>query len=276
MTSPKTVLPGSASKAPARATVLQSTGDLSETLRLVLLLRRRREIPGDLVNGTQTVTLRALSADYGTDPADIALTKAVMSAAGLEVISADAALRRVVVQAALSTVLDVFDTEITHVEQDNPTGGAFHSYRTHGQLHLPAELDGVVVGVFGLDTRPKAAPMFRTLTGQPRIVYTPPEIGRLYDFPVETTGSGQMLAIITVTGGYRQRDLDAYFAQLGLAVPAIRTVRIHGVDNNPGPLDEPPSPADIEAALDVEVAGSLVPAAQLVNYFTPNTDAGIL
>jgi kumamolisin len=276
MNSPKTVLPGTASKTPRRTTALPSRGDLSEAVRLVLLLRRRREIPSGLVTGAQTLTCRALSADYGADPADIALTKTVMSASGLEVISADAALRRVVVEAALSTVLDVFDTEVAHVEENDPIDGVPHNYRTHAELYIPTELEGVVVGVFGLDTRPKAAPMFRSLAGQPRIVYTPPELGRLYDFPATTTGSGQTLAIITITGGYRQQDLDAYFAQLGLAVPAIRTVRIRGTDNNPGPLDEPPSPADIEAALDVEIAGSLVPAAQLVNYFTPNTDAGIL
>ena len=170
----------------------------------------------------------------------------------------------------------VFDVEVTHFEASDALSGSLVRYRGHGELHVPADLDGVVVSVFGLDNRPRVIPMFRVIDGQPHLVYTPPDLAKLYAFPGEADSAGQTLAIITVTGGYRQQDVDAYFAQLGLPVPSITTVGIGGAQNAPGPADQPPSPADIEAVLDIEVAGALVPAARIVNYFTPNTDSGLL
>lgn len=274
--SQKISLPGSASKAHIGATTVDTAPDTSETVNLVLLVRRRRGIPDSLVTGLETITRDELTHRYGADPADITLTEKVMEQLGLRVVSADAASRRVVVEGSLATVAEVFDTEITHLAADDPLSGSRVAYRGHGELHLPVELDGVALSVFGLDTRPRAIPMFRSLAGQPQLVYTPPELGRLYSFPYETDGSGQTLAIITVTGGWRQQDIDGYFAQLGLRAPAIHTIGIDGTGNAPGPATEAPSPADIEAVLDVQVAGALAPGAQLVNYFAPNTDAGIL
>ncbi|MEV0642980.1 S53 family peptidase [Streptomyces sp. NPDC050619] len=249
---------------------------MSEIVDLVLLVRRRRGIPASLVRGLESITRDELADGYGPDPADITLTGKVMERLGLRVASADAASRRVVVKGPLATVAEVFDARITHFEADDPLGGSRVAYRGHGELRLPVELDGVVLSVFGLGTTPRAIPLFRSLAGRPQIVYTPPELGSLYSFPGDTDGSGQTLAVISVTGGWRQRDIDEYFAQLGLQTPAIRTVGIDGTGNAPGPATEAPSPADIEAVLDVQVAGSLAPGAQLVNYFAPNTDSGIL
>nr|WED68360.1 S8 family serine peptidase [Pectobacterium colocasium] len=36
------------------------------------------------------------------------------------------------------------------------------------------------------------------------------------------------------------------------------------------------SPIDIEVQMDIEIAGTLAPAAKIVVYFAPNTDAGFL
>ncbi|MFD8613142.1 S8 family serine peptidase [Streptomyces sp. NPDC059631] len=141
---------------------------------------------------------------------------------------------------------------------------------------VPAEPAGAVRSVVGPAPGPRAVPMFRTLPGQPQLVYTPVELGKLYAFPEGTDGTGQVLAVVTVTGGWRREDMDAYFAQLGLRTPDIRTVEVAGARNAPGPVGEPPSPADIEAVLDLQVAGALAPGATLVNYFAPNTDTGIV
>jgi kumamolisin len=131
-------------------------------------------------------------------------------------------------------------------------------------------LDGVVVSVVGLDTTPRVRLEFRTFPDRQRIVYTPPELGSLYGFPAGTDGTGQTLAIVCMGGGFRQEDMEAYFAGLGLAVPAIRTVGVGGARNEPG------GPGDLEVVLDIQVAGALAPGAQLVVYFAPNSDQGAL
>lgn len=276
MNEPGRVLSGSAGPGQAGVTSSGTPSDMSEIVDVVLLVRRRRGIPGSLVKGPEIITREELADGYGADPADITLTEEVMGQLGLRVASADVTSRRVVVQGPLATVAEVFDTKITQYEGDDALSGSRVAYRRHGQLRLPSELDGVVLSIFGLDTRPRAVPMFRSFAGQPQIVYTPLELGKLYSFPEDTDGTGRTLAVITITGGWRQADIDAYFAQLGLRTPVIRTVEIDGTGNAPGPAAEAPTPADIEAVLDVQVAGALAPGAELVNYFAPNTDSGIL
>ncbi|HEX6451259.1 MAG TPA: S53 family peptidase [Trebonia sp.] len=252
---------------------------MAETVQLVLLVRRREQIPDSLVTGLGTISRDELIQRYGADPADISQTREAMVRLGLRVVSADAASRRVAVEGSLAAVTSAFDVEVTHFEASDAFSGSTARYRGHGELHVPADLDGVVVSVLGLDNQPRMVPMFRVIDGQPQIVYSPPDLAKLYGFPGENEGAdgaGQTLAIVTITGGYRREDVDAYFAQLGLPVPAITEVSIDGSRNAPGPADQPPSPADIEAVLDVQVASALVPAARIVNYFAPNTDSGLV
>jgi kumamolisin len=275
-TSEKVVLSRSASIARTDATVLDTPPDMAEVVQLVLLVRRREEIPDSLVTGLVAITRDELAQKYGADPADIRLVSDIMEGCGLRVVSADAASRRVVVEGTLATAASAFNVKISHYEASDAFIGSPVRYRGHGDLHMPADLDGVVVSVFGLDNQPRVIPMFRLIEGQPQIVYTPPDLAKLYAFPAETDGAGQTLAIVTVTGGYHQQDIDTYFAQLGLPVPSITVVSVNGIQNAPGPADQPPGPADIEATLDVEIAGALVPAADIVNYFAPNTDSGLL
>lgn len=278
MTGPEKVpLIGSASRRRVDAKLVDDAPEMAEeTAQLVLLVRRRCEIPDSLVTGPSTITRDELTQRYGADPADISLTRDTMEHLGMRVVSTDAASRRVVAEESLSTITDVFRIQVTHFEATDAFSGSPVRYRGHGELHLPAELDGVVVSVFGLDKQPRVVPMFRVISGQPHIVYTPPELAKLYAFPSDADGTGQTLAIVTVTGGYRQQDIDAYFTQLGLPVPATTAISVDGAQNSPGPADQAPSPADVEAVLDLQVAGALVPSARIVNYFAPNTDSGLL
>ena len=58
-----------------------------------------------------------------------------------------------------------------------------------------------------------------------------PEVARLYDFPTEFDGKGQTIGLIELGGGYTDEDLDAYFAQLNLAKPKVRSVSVAGSKN---------------------------------------------
>ncbi len=61
-----------------------------------------------------------------------------------------------------------------------------------------------------------------------------PELARLYNFPPELDGSGQTIGIIELGGGYRESDLDAYFADLMLPRPKVTAVSVLGARNMPG------------------------------------------
>jgi kumamolisin len=144
-----------------------------------------------------------------------------------------------------------------------------------GGIHLPEALIGSVVAVLGLDNRPQAKPHFRVkqlhadATAAPTS-YTPPQVAQAYQWRSTASGAGQTIGIIELGGGYKQADLTTYFKTLGLSAPSITAVSVDKGKNAPTTA----SSADGEVMLDIEVAASVAPGANIVVYFTPNTDQG--
>ena len=81
------------------------------------------------------------------------------------------------------------------------------------------------------------------------------------------------MGLIELGGGFRPADLSAYFSGLNLPSPRVTAVSVDQAANSPtGDANGP----DGEVMLDVEVVGAIAPAASIVVYFAPNTDAGFL
>jgi hypothetical protein len=97
------------------------------------------------------------------------------------------------------------------------------------------------------------------------------DLARLYDFPPDLDGKGQCIGIIELSGGYRETDLEAYMAKLGLQIPEITSVSVDGALNSPGD-----SSVDAQATLDLEVIAAIAPRADIVIYFAPNTVQGFV
>ena len=234
-------------------------------IEVTVVLRRRAPLPPP-AGGTPIPSVE-FAERHGADPADLELVTAEATRRGAEVVSADAATRQVRLRGGADLLAELFGTSLSQV---NRPDGVAHRYRT-GELSIPAEWDGVVTAVLGLDDRPQASPRI----AHPRAVtqsYSPPQLGQIYRFPPDTDGTGQTIAIIELGGGYTQADLDTYFTGLGLRTPSISAVGVDGAKNAPGGTEG----ADGEVMLDIEVAGALAPAATLVVYFAPNTDAGFV
>ena len=96
-------------------------------------------------------------------------------------------------------------------------------------------------------------------------IKTAPQIADLYDFPKDTDGTGQCIAIVELGGGYLKSDLDNYLAFLGLPEVDIHDVEVAGGKNAPGVIE----PYDAEVALDIQVIAGAAPGAKLVVYFAP-------
>lgn len=140
-----------------------------------------------------------------------------------------------------------------------------------GALCIPAELDGHILAVLGLDNRPQARPHFRIARSHAvNASYTPVQVGALYGFPATATATGQTIGIIELGGGYRASDLTAYFKTLGLPAPAVTAVSVDGGKNKPGNANS----VDGEVMLDIEVSAAVAPGAKIAVYFAPNTDQG--
>ncbi len=152
-----------------------------------------------------------------------------------------------------------------------------------GEISVPADLSGIITGIFGFDTRPKHRSPFRSKTagatgpgGQNGVAAT--EFAKRYNFPdtqgaTALDGAGQTIAIIELGGGYRASDLEVFFKEIGAPTPNVVAVSVDHAGNAPSTPDS----ADGEVMLDIEVAGAVVPAANLVVYFAPNNgDKGFL
>jgi len=213
---------------------------------------------------------------HGADPGSIARVETFAREHNLTVKEKSPARRTVILSGTVSAMNQAFGVELKQYEHPN---GRYRG-RT-GSVQLPVELQDVVEGVFGLDNRPQAKPHFRRRRGLAgaraaalNLSYTPVQVAALYNFPTGVDGSGECIALIELGGGYNPTDLSNYWNQLNLTeTPTVSAVSVGNGSNSP---TGDPSGPDGEVMLDIEVAGSIAPAAKIVVYFAENTDAGFL
>jgi kumamolisin len=250
--------------------------DPQEWLRATVLVRRR-DASGltahatRLANGERParhLTHAEFDARYGATEADMGAVATFAARHGLAVETRHAGRRSMIIAGTVAQFNAAFGVDLQLFEYD---GGTYRG-RT-GDIMLPQELHGIVQAVLGLDNRPVARPHFRRLAPLAAgVSFTPLQIAQLYSFP-PGDGAGQTIALIELGGGYAAADLATYFAGIGVPPPRVIAVGVDGAANTPtGSANGP----DGEVLLDIEVAGAIAPAATLVVYFAPNTDAGFL
>ncbi|PPV06118.1 peptidase [Xanthomonas bromi] len=159
-----------------------------------------------------------------------------------------------------------------------------------GAVSIPQALTGIVTAVLGLDARPQAQTLPSTPDASaalptatqppaptdkqdgPLMQYTPPQLAQLYGFP-DHDGHGQCIGIIVLGAGYAREQMAAYFAQLHVPMPTLVDVLLPGATNT---VSGGNANADVEAQMDIQIAGAIAPGATLVAYFAANTDNGFL
>lgn len=235
-------------------------------------LKSRKELGRSHPRERRYMSREEFAARYGADPADVAKVEAFAYKHNLTVVEESLPRRTVMLSGTIANLSAAFNVKLMNYEHPQ---GNFRG-RT-GAIFLPAELSGVVQGVFGFDNRPQARPRrrrFRPIdqalaAGQ--TVYTPVQVAQLYNFPSGVDGTGECIGILEFGGGYTSSDLDSYFQQLGLSTPQITAVSVDGVANQPTPGSNSP---DVEVDLDIEMTGAVAPGAQIVIYFAPFTEQG--
>jgi kumamolisin len=277
----KILLKGSERAAIPGARVL-GPANPSERLEVSVLVRRRgrqamQARVASLAAGKPVghLSKQDFAREHGAEASDIARVRAFAESQGLSVVQEHAARRTVILSGTVAQFTAAFHIQLHHMSH---AGGTYRG-RTGG-IYLPAEWDGVVEAILGLDNRPQARPHFRTRPPLGNILrhaaapvsFTPPQVAALYGYPAGT-GAGQCVALIELGGGYRPSDLGTYFGGLDVTAPTVTAVSVDHATNSPtGDADGP----DGEVMLDIEVVGSIAPGARIAAYFAPNTDAGFL
>jgi kumamolisin len=264
-------LPGAQNKGPA---------DPKQQIQVSVLLRRgskpakfaadAKKSSGSLAK-RKYLTRAQFARMHGASTADLKKLRAFAKHSGLKIESENRAARTVVLSGTVQAFHSAFGAELRRIQ--HPSG----TYRCRtGSLTIPAVLESVIQGVFGLDNRPQAKPHFRLRkqnSALPAVSYSPVQVAQAYRFPTGVTGSGQCIGVIELGGGYKTADLNSFFKSLGIVPPKVTAVSVDKATNSPtGSADGP----DGEVALDIEIAGSVAPGVQLVVYFAPNTDQGFI
>src|SRR5579864_2946369 len=192
--------------------------DPNQQIEVSVLLRRGSK-PGDFPAADQMgsrlprdrkyLTREEFAKQYGASPADIEKVRAFATQYDLKVASEDRASRTVKLTGTVQAFNDAFGANLRRYEHSSG------SYRCRtGALTIPADLDGIIEGVLGLDNRPQAKPHFRlrkkNSSAQPNatdVSYSPLQVAKAYAFPSGATGSGQCIALIELGGGYNASDL---------------------------------------------------------------------
>ena len=153
--SERTALPGAKILSPA---------DPAEQLEVSMIVRRgaRQALQArvaKLAAGNRSVDILSreeFARQHGADPADLAAVRKFAAAHGLNVVEEHAGRRTVVLSGTVEQFNGAFSVQL---QQFAHSGGTYRG-RT-GAIQLPAELDGIIEAVLGLDNRPQAKPHFR-------------------------------------------------------------------------------------------------------------------
>jgi len=212
---------------------------------------------------------------HGAAASDVEEIRGFAAQHGLNVVSEDRARRTVKLSGTVQGFNAAFGVDLRRYEH---TSGTYRC-RT-GSITIPADLESIIEGVFGLDNRPQAKPHFRLRKKKPGVgaraadvSYSPLQVAQAYAFPSGATGAGQCIGVIELGGGYNAADLASFFSNLGISTPKVTAVSVDGAANSP---TGDPSGPDGEVELDIEVAGAIAPGAQIAAYFAPNTDQGFI
>lgn len=249
--------------------------DPHQLVEVSILLRHRRALPSDLTKMSgKFMSHSEFAAQYGAEPEHIERLRAYAQECGLQVLDrSDEVLRRTVTLGGTAANMEkAFGVEL--IDHEYPDG----SYRGRtGPIYMPEDCVPFVKGVFGLDDRPVARPhiRFRGASGTfgaraSTVSYFPSEMAKIYNFPSGVDGTGQVIGLLELGGGFRPIDIEQYFDAQGMHPPKIKTASVDQTKNRPTTAQS----ADAEVMLDIEVAASIAPGAMIVVYFAPNTARG--
>jgi kumamolisin len=243
-----------------------------EWVEILVKIRRRKPLPEVSGRPAERLTREQLEADYGADPADMAAVRSVLTGYGLSVLKEDLISCSLRAGGAADQIESAFSVKLFHYSHES---GNYRGRK--GEVHIPAELEGIITGVFGLDNRKlvKRRPLRRKVisldeasrAAAARSWFYPAELAAIYGFP-DGDGKGQTVGILEFGGGYFADDLATFCKDAGITAPSVKTVSINNT-----PVNQRDG-AEGEVMLDVEVIAGVCPAAAIIVYFSTFDESG--
>ena len=210
---------------------------------------------------------------FAARPESLNAVKSFASQNGLQVKDANLNSGRVVLAGTSEQLSHAFGTRLSQYRM--PDGLKF--FAPEKPVSLPAALDSHVNGVLGLNNRFQAQPNFikhavppagATAEAGSRRPYLPNEVADAYNFPKQSMGEGQSVAIIQLGGGLDRIDNAKYYQRHGLKEPKINVIEVGEAKSKPGHA------FDSEVMLDSQVIGAVASGATQNIIFAANSERG--
>lgn len=236
------------------------------------------------------LSLRDFTAAFSPSASDIAIITKYLSQFDIKV--TDVYADRLVIKA--SGTADAFDRAFA-VDMHDFAKGRKRFHRPRHAPRIPLLLRDLLVSVAGLSNETRFHPMHRNAaTTRTPLHVSPPvlpphgaiatgvpgsftvgDTANMYNinplYKAKITGRGRTIGIATLAD-FHPEDAFAYWSLIGLDVDAHRLTQVH-VDGG-GELSADAGSG--ETSLDVEQSGGLAPAAKMIVYDAPNSDAGFI
>lgn len=248
-------------------------GDVDPASKVeVTLTLRGAELPALDVD-TPPMSRAELERGYGARPEDVAQVTSTLERFGLTVDKVSTVGRSMRVSGTAAQVEAAFHAGLGVYR--SATGGEFRG--REAALSIPAELDGIVTGVFGLDQRrvahrAAADPDSRPVAAQVSAL-GPADLERHYSFP-PGRGEGQTIAIAEFGGTYFPEDLATFCRQHELSPASVSVIDAGLEPVPPNEVERLPEEqrqevldASGEVMMDIEIVSGLCPDAEIVVYF---------
>ncbi|MBX9691722.1 MAG: S53 family peptidase, partial [Cyanobacteria bacterium] len=219
------------------------------------------------------LTDHQIAESFSSSPESLNAVTKFANENGLQVKESNLNSGRVVLSGSSEQFARAFDTKLSTYEL--PGGEKF--FGRQSSMSVPSSLSSHINGVLGLDTRPQMKPHFVKLSGiSPRQGadsagtrgFMPNEVADAYNFPKDSMGKGQNVAIIELGGGMDRVDNAKYYQRHGLPEPKINIIEVGEGKNKPGHA------WDSEVMLDSQVIGVVAPEATQSIIFAANSEKG--
>lgn len=206
---------------------------------------------------------KTLAQQTGADPADVELLRTYCERFGIKITGSH--WRSVTLAGPLDQMTSAFGATVAIFEDAMKQRFRHRS----DSLRVPAEIAGIVRGIFGLHQWPRSRKLGALERhAQPLLAS---DVAARYQFP-SADGAGQTIGAVQLRGEFKPDDFNQCMSAQGLspALPIVKRVDEAAV------VHEVATTHDLEAALDVQIMASLAPAARIVVYEAPDDERGCL
>jgi kumamolisin len=216
------VLPGSKRTKHPEATVVGKV-DPNEKITVTINLAGPQLPDADQYVG-QTLTPEEFSRKFGAKKEDADTVAAALKKYGLKIDDVSLTNRSIRATGTAAAMEAAFQPNL--VLMRSARQGQFRGRQ--GSLMVPAELRGLVTGVFGLDNRRmarrKSTPTPGALAGALQAL-TPSDLEQRYNFPAGDA-AGQKIAIAEFGGGYFAEDTATFCTKFGRQTPNVQAIAV--------------------------------------------------